>query len=219
MVKYYSVVLFLTNIWYHFTLTLKMIQAYYYGNYFQGHNTGLESIVKYQAMDNLLFELSHSWYSYGLEYQKNDDFDIEKDISEKQRDLVNDKYPQLPEHVFRAKAYYEMTEDFSISISSVYTTAFYVKYGTVNPTYQYDMQRFDPLYGDGGYQELIGGEFDNRFILNVKINKQFFDHKLNVYLYGYDITSSPFVEGVNQLATIYPRQVGSMFGAGIQYKF
>jgi hypothetical protein len=53
--------------------------------------------------------------------------------------------------------------------------------------------------------------------MNFRIDKSLIDNKLNAFLYGNDILSSPFVEGINSLETVYPRQVGGMIGAGLTY--
>ncbi|MBN2487008.1 MAG: TonB-dependent receptor plug domain-containing protein [Bacteroidales bacterium] len=192
------------------------IQAYYYGNYFKGTNMGLESVFKFSPLSDLMIELSHAWFKYTLEFQENDDFDL-NDLSETQKDLVDDKYKQVPENIVRAKIYYTLDKTWKFSVSSMFTSAFYTKFGNVSPTYQYDYQRFNPLYDDGGTQTLIGGQFDNRFVLNLRIDKFLLDQKLGIFVYGNDVTSGNFTEGINQLETIYPRQIGAMFGAGISY--
>lgn len=84
-------------------------------------------------------------------------------------------------------------------------------HGTIEPKYQYENQRFDPLFNEGGNTDLIGAKFDNRFILNFRIEKAFMDKNLSLFVFGNYITSKPFVEGVNQLETAYPKQVGGIF--------
>jgi len=193
------------------------INAFYYGSYYKGNNMGLETVIRYLPTSDIVFELSHSWFNYNLEFQENNDFDITT-IPDKQKDLVDEKYPQIPQHILRAKAYYTLAKTLKLSVSGLYATAFNVKTGTITPTYSYEKQRFDPLYADGGNQVQIGGKFDNRLILNFKIEKLFIDNKLSVYLFGSDVTSAPFVEGVNQLETAYPRQVGGMYGFGLKFQ-
>jgi outer membrane receptor for ferrienterochelin and colicin len=193
------------------------IKAYYYGNYIKGQNMGLETVLKYYPVADLMFEVSHSWFIYSLQYQVNGDFSVAGLSNE---NLTPKDNPQIPEHVYRAKIYYTYHKNWKLTFSTVYSSAFDVKFGTISPSYSYQNQRFDPLYGDGGVNYHIGGSMSSRFILNARIDRLFLDQKLDVYLFGYDMAnSSPYVEGVNQIKTTYPRQVGGMFGAGISYKF
>jgi len=195
------------------------IDAFYYGNYFEGTNMGLESVVKLLPTSDFMIELSHSWFKYTLEYQVNDDFDIySQEVVESTDKLVLDKYKQIPEHVLKAKFYYSLNQDWKFSITTMYASPFYVRFGTIEPTYQQQNQRFDALYGDGGNQTQIGGKHDSRLVLNFRVDKFFLDKKLGVFIYGNDITAGAFTEGVNQFETIYPRQVGTMIGAGVSYR-
>jgi len=190
------------------------VDALYYGNYLKGNNQGIESVIKFKAKENLMLEFSHSWYSYKLEYQENDDFSTEA-IE------YTDEYsetPILPEHVVRAKAYYDPIESLKISISASYASEHFVRQARIISTYQYEKQRFDPLYGDGGNQELIGGKKDNRLILNIRADKMFLQNKVDFYVYAYDLLNlQPFVSGINQLETAYPQQIGGYLGAGLKY--
>jgi outer membrane receptor for ferrienterochelin and colicin len=188
------------------------LSPYYYGNYYKGVNTGLETVIKYIPMDKLMIELSHAWYKYTLDYQENDDFAID-DLPP----LKDDDYPQSPEHVIRGKIYYDPIPSLKFTLGAIYATSHFAKYGTIEPFYQYDRQRFDPLFSDAGNKTLIGGKHDSRFILNFRVDKYFFNNKLDVYLFASDLLSSPFVEGINQFHTVYPRQVGGMFGLGLKY--
>ncbi len=192
------------------------IKAYYYGNYIKGHNMGLETVIKYYPAKDLMFEVSHSWFNYSQQYQVNNDFSIAGLSSE---NLTRKNNPQIPQHVYRAKIYFTLNKDWKFTLSTVYSSAFDVKFGTITPSYSYQNQRFDPLYSDGGTNYQIGGNMNSRMILNARIDRLFFDQKLDVYVFGYDMGSTPFTEGVNMLKTTYPRQVGGMFGAGVSYKF
>ncbi|MFO7657800.1 MAG: TonB-dependent receptor plug domain-containing protein [Bacteroidales bacterium] len=190
------------------------LQPYYYGNYLKGVNMGMETVVKYIPMEKLRIEISHAWYKYTLEYNENDDFDIEGLPS------LESDYPQVPEHVFRGKIYFDPIPDLKFTLGATYAGAFFVKYGTVVPFYEYDRQRFDPLFSDAGdHKALIGGQHDNRFILNFRADKYFFNNKLNIYLYASDLLSAPFTEGNNQFYAVYPRQVGGIYGLGLKYMF
>ena len=48
--------------------------------------------------------------------------------------------------------------------------------------------------------------------------KGFANNKVNVFVYGNDITNSSLVESANQLLLYYPRQIGRMFGVGVTFK-
>ncbi len=194
----------------------EVVQAYYYGNYLKGRNMGLETIIKMKPADKLMLELSHSWFSYTLEYQENEDFDIDE-LTDSERDLDNEEYPLVPKHVIRGKIYYDFLSSWKLTLGATYATAHYVKFGTIAPTYEFELQRFDPLYADGGNQIQVGGQQDNRFLLNLRIDKYFLNNTLNVYVYGSDILSKPFTEGNHQFDSVYPRQIGGMFGIGLKY--
>jgi hypothetical protein len=169
-------------------------------------------MIKYIPIDKLMIELSHSWYRYTLEYQENDDFAID-DLPP----LKDDDYPQAPEHVFRGKIYFDPIPSLKFTLGATYASAFFAKYGTIVPFYEFDYQRFDPLFSDAGSKTLIGGQHDNRIILNFRVDKYFFNDRLGIYLFASDLLSSPFTEGINQFHTVYPRQVGGMYGLGLKY--
>lgn len=194
----------------------QMTDAYYYGNYGKGYNAGLESVLKFKPVQQVMLELSHSYFKYNLKYKENNDFDINS-LADGLSSLQGNESPTIPEHIVKSKLYYDLPSNTRLTLSSVYTTAFFVRFGTIIPYYQKEQQRFEPLWGEGGNSELIGGKFDSRFIFNFKLEKAILNEKINLYLYGYDVLSSSLVEGVNQTETIYPRQVGAMFGAGLSY--
>ncbi|WP_282037840.1 TonB-dependent receptor plug domain-containing protein [Saccharicrinis aurantiacus] len=190
------------------------IMPFYYGNYMKGNNWGAESIIKYQANSKLLFELSHSLYIDELYYQNNDDFEID-DFKD---DRIDDnEYPTVPENVFRAKAYIDLPYDFKVTLTGLYATAYRNRFGGIESPYQEDMERFEPLYQQGYKTGNEIGANDNRTVFNFRIDRSFMNNSLNLFIFGNDVFSSPFVESVNQLQTVYPRQVGNMFGAGITY--
>lgn len=199
------------------TLENQNIDAYYYGNYFKGVNQGIESVLKIKPESNFMVELSHAWFAYDLEYQENEDFDI-ADLTPSQNELKDDEYPQIPEHIFRWKIYYDLDPGFRLTLTGMQTTAFFTRFGSVESTYSYESQRYDPLYGDGGNQELIGGKQTSRTVMNFRIDKFLMDDKIKVFVFGNDfLHARPFVEGNNQLETAYPRQIGAMFGVGVTY--
>jgi outer membrane receptor protein involved in Fe transport len=192
------------------------IDAFYYGNYLEGTNYGIETILKILPAKGLTVELSHSMFAYKSEFQKNNDFDINT-LTDIQKDLVDEEYPTVPRNIFRAKVSVDLPKEISLTFTGLYATGYYNRFGTVAAFYEYDLQRYDPLFSDKGMIKYAVGENENRTVVNFKLSKSMMDKKMNIYLYGTDILTSPFVESVNQLTTIYPRQTGSMFGLGLNY--
>jgi len=195
--------------------------ATFFGNFLEGYNQGLESRVKAQITNGLLVELSHAWFDYEVNYQSDAPFDI-SNIGIDVRDST--WRPLVPENVFRLKAYYDWNS-WKFSSSLTYATEFNFKTADVESRWQFENQRFTPLYASVEYRrnqinsEQIGGSLPERLIVNLRIDKSFAREKLNAYIYAYDLTNlDPFTEGINQLEIMYPRQVAGMIGLGLQYK-
>lgn len=191
----------------------EVIIPYYYGNYMKGNNWGAETIVKYQPKEGILFEFSHSLFKDKLNFQENEDFSI-SELSDYRIDF--EEYPTVPEHVFRAKTYIDLPKNFRVNLTGLYATAYFNRFSGVESAYETDNERFQPIYDVVSRTNKIG-EQDERFILNFRVDKFLYDKKLNLYLYGNDICSSPFVESTNQLVTGYARQIGRLYGFGINY--
>ncbi|TLX78455.1 hypothetical protein E9993_01885 [Labilibacter sediminis] len=189
------------------------IEPYYYGNYMTGTNWGIESIVKFQPTESVMLEVSHSLFKDELEYQANDDFPIES-LSNKRID--NGEYPTIPENVFRAKAYVDLPKEFKLTLSGLFASKYYNRFAGIDASYQPELERFEPLFGSEP-TKTSPGKNDSRTIFNVRVDKSLLNRKINLFVYANDLFSSPFVESVNQLQTVYPRQVGQMIGAGITY--
>lgn len=117
----------------------------------------------------------------------------------------------------RAKVYYDIFNDLILSFSGLYSSSFCSNFGTLDSRYQLEKQRFDPIFGEGGNEVLIGRKHDNRFMLNVRVGTYFMDKKLNVFAYGQDVTRKTFTENIWQLEFTYPRPIGAMFGVGLKY--
>jgi len=199
----------------------RYVDAYYYGNYMKGTNTGLETVVKALPSQGFELELSHTWYVTELEYQANSDFDI--NVLPAADKKINDKsYPTVPTNVYRGSVSIDLPFDFKLSVSGVFTSAYYNRFGTVSSPYEYDSQRFDPLFSDRLllYKDKnVFGKNESRTIVNFKLDKYLLDKKLDLYIYGTDVTNNGFVESVNQFYTAYPRQVSRMIGGGVSYRF
>lgn len=197
------------------TAVTERMETAYYGNYIDGSNTGLETILKYQVNKSLVLELSHTLFHNEREYKENDDFDITLDTVQNSP-LTDEEFPRVPQHIFRGRLKYSGPSGIHLTVSGLYATAFYNKFGTVNPRYQFDQQRFEPFFGDTA-QAFDVGRNDSRAIVNFKLNKTISDN-LSVYLYGNDVFSSPFVESTSVLTLVYPRQVGRMIGLGLTFE-
>ncbi len=191
------------------------METAYYGNYIDGTNTGMETIIKYQVTDGLFLELSHALFTSEREYKANDDFDVTLDTIQNSP-LTNEQYPRVPQNIFRGRLKYAAPAGIHVSISALYATAFYNKFGTVDPIYQYEHQRWWPLFGDTGRAFQVGRN-DDRTILNFKVAKTFSDN-LSVYAFGNDVLSKAFVESTSVLSLVYPRQTGRMIGMGITFQ-
>ncbi len=190
----------------------------YYGSYIKGTNYGAETIIKYQPTKNLSFEVSHSLLINDEKYQANSDFDIST-LSAGELTIVDKSYPVVPKNVFRAKASIGLPSDIRFTVSGLYSTAYDNKFGTIESAYDFQGQRFDPLIGgsNSAYSTQFG-KHNYRTIMNLRVDKSLMSKKLDIYVFGNDLFSSPFVESVNQLQTVYPRQVGRMVGVGVSYK-
>jgi len=195
----------------------EMLNPYYYGNYLEGHSLGTETILKFNIQNKVNLEFSHSWYQYSFGWQKNSEFDI-NNMSDYLKNSLNETKPIVPQHIIRAKMSIQLPMKSKLTISSLFGTGYYNKFGTILTTYQPSLQRYTPIYQDvkSIYNEKYS-EHDSRLLINFRIDKYLFNDKLNVYLYGKDITSSHIVESVNQLVSVYPYQVGRILGLGINY--
>lgn len=195
----------------------RYIDAYYYGNYMKGTNIGLETVLKAIPVNGLELEFSHTWFKTDLEYQTNSDFDISG-----LPQIDDDNYPTVPSHVYRGSVSLDLPWKLKLNVTALFTSAFFNRFGTVTSPYEYDKQRFDPLYSDEIFaykNENVFGQNSSRKVFNFRLDKYMLDNKLDVYLYGTDITNEACVESVNQFYTAYPRQIGRMLGAGVTYNF
>ena len=185
----------------------------YYGNYLNATSFGSESIIRWFMFHNLQLEFSHSWYTYQLEYKENKDFDISTDITQEEKDELNTEIPTIPEHVFRLKARYNFLHEYFFTMDVLYSTQYQGYF--VTPNYQYQNQRFESPLLIGGGQSI--GVVDNRYILNLKLEKRFFNSQLTTFIYANDLLAKPFIESTNSVTFVYPKQTGRMFGLGLTY--
>lgn len=189
-------------------------EYYYYGNYLEGNVFGSETFVRYRPKKELMLELSHTWLKSDWQYQENDDFDVTA-MTDEQRDRnttdsEGEKLNQTPEHIIRLRGWYEFAEVYYVSGSAAYASRF-----RNSSTYQYPQQRYAPILGGGG--TTVGNDSD-RFILNLKVGRSFADEKLDVYLFGNDVTNSGVIAQTNALSGTTLSQIGGMYGIGANLK-
>ncbi len=191
------------------------IAATIFGNFMEGRNFGMETMVSYQFMSGFLLELSHALFiDEQYEWQESEDFD--PSIFNGATPTLSNELPAVPEHVVRGKIQYSDGSGWSVNLSGLYASAFYNRQEPFDAAYQFDRQRFEPLFGAPG-ERLPVGRNDNRVIVNFKISKSFGDN-MTAYVYGNDVLKSAFIESVNALHTVYPRQVGRMVGLGLNLR-
>lgn len=190
------------------------ITAFYYGNYIKGTNQGTETMVKIKPKDNIMLELSHNWYSYNLEFQENDDFDVSgmtymKDTEER---------PTLPTHTFRTKVYYDFSESFKLTASAIYATKHFIKGTNVDPSFNEITQRFETFSSGKESDKYVDELTNSKLIINARIDKSILDGKLNLFAYANDLTNlKSSIDGVTQFELVYPQQTGGFLGAGLKY--
>jgi outer membrane receptor for ferrienterochelin and colicin len=189
---------------------------YLYGNYVMGTSKGAESMIRFIPAENLNIELSHTWLSSSWEFQENNDFDIYD------TDLISNtdrtpSTPLMPEHVFRFTGSANLS-GFNVSLSSIYTSIF-----RTSNAYRFEDQRFENIIGSRfESSESTGISPDqNRFILNLRIQKSIMNEKLSFALFGNDVTNSGNIVGSDftKARAVTVSQIGAMFGASVNYNF
>lgn len=190
------------------------VSAFFYGNYVKGYNQGIETVLKMQAMKNLSFEISHNLFDYHLEYQDNNDFETDTIEYDK------NNHPILPKNTFKGKIYYDILPNLKFTFSGVVTSKYFIRNANIVPYYSYVNQRFETFAEETDNNvSIIGAKFENRIILNFRVDQMLLNGKMNLYAYVNDLTRlEPFVEGVSRWDNaLYPRQVGGFVGIGVKY--
>lgn len=191
--------------------TSKILLPYYYGNFMKGWNVGMETVVQYIPSKKLSVNVSYTYTNSERSYQTNSYFTGISNYSFKQNG-----YPVIPYHVLRFNVCGYLKRGYSCNLGLLLSSKFLNSFETIVPQYQYEEQRFEPLWGEYTKNLKMFGENNHRLILNIKAVKKINDF-LEIYLFGTDLLSKPFVESANQLLTVYPRQTGRFFGFGITF--
>lgn len=198
------------------TLTDKSLYADYvlFGNYVEGVNYGAESILKYHPANFLTLEFSHSFLHTNFRYQENPDFDINKlDDDLLNRNVDKEKnITQVPKHTFRLKGYLTIAKRNSISIHTIYATTF-----RTQEEYIYEKQRYNDVIGRLAPGTLVAKDRD-RFIIDLKIERSFYDKKISIYFFGNDIFNKGILAQTAILQEVTLSKIGGMYGVGINYK-
>lgn len=184
-----------------------------YGNYIKGITYGTETVIKIIPEKGTVFEFSHVYTEASWEYQENNDFDIndETEVDPDDIDRTSDT-PKIPKHVIRMKGTFELPKNFKFNVSVLYATAF----GT-EANYDFEQQRHPGILS--GTSGQLVAENNSRTIFNFKIEKNFLDDNLNVYLFGNDILNEGIVAATTILSNVTMSKIGGMFGVGANYKF
>ncbi|MFY0624756.1 MAG: TonB-dependent receptor plug domain-containing protein [Reichenbachiella sp.] len=180
---------------------------YQYGNYLKGNTLGTETMIRYQPIAGLSFELAHSWLKSTWEYQENSDFDISvlDDVDQ------TPETPKVPEQIFKFRANYDVTETINVNLSLIYATEF-----STQAEYRFDQERYENV-AIGEPSTTIAAN-DSRTIVNLRIEKTFLDNQLAVYAFGNDIFNDGMIAATDNVYNVTLSQIGAMYGAGIQYR-
>ena len=114
---------------------------YLYGNYIKGTSYGTESTVRIIPSKRTRFEISHVYTHSKWELQANNDFDITDTATIPTVDLDRTpETPTVPEHVFRVRSSFQLSNNFSFTMSMLYATTFFSQ-----GNYAYDLQRYPSI--------------------------------------------------------------------------
>ena len=186
------------------------VDYFFYGNYIQGNSMGTEAVIKYIPVKGLQLEVSHASLLTEIEYQENNDFDVSQ-LSENQKDQTPSTQI-VPKNIFRFKALVDLPLNFKVGLSSMYA----VEYNS-DDNFIFEEQRFENILGEDN--KTVVAPNRDRFLLNLKVEKSFFDDNMSLYLYANDITNSGRTMVTNSIATPLFTQTTRMIGGGIKYQF
>jgi outer membrane receptor for ferrienterochelin and colicin len=188
---------------------------YTYGNYVKGETMGTETMLRFFPVSDLVVEASHTWLKSNWDWQANDDFDIHGAGAAASPDT---DVPFSPKHIFRLRANYSFGNDWNINAQLINTS----KYRT-RGVYYYGLERYtNPVELDfppSSFTRTTIAKDDTRTIVNLRIEKSLLDQKLNIYVFGNDITNSGKIENADNLRNVTLSQIARMYGLGLNYKF
>lgn len=185
---------------------------YLYGNYVKGESAGSEMIIKWYPIHNLLFETSYTYLKTNWDFQENDDFDISVPIEA--GESPQNKDPFIPEHVFRCKVDYSFGSGFNATGYLTTTSRFHTQ-----ERYYYAYERYArPEEVDSEGTSSLVAENGTRTILNLRLEKAFYDDQITVYLFGNDITNAGIVADTDNIRNLTLSHIGAMYGGGFNFK-
>lgn len=186
---------------------------YLYGNYIKGTTYGVETVFKIIPAKGTVIELSHVFTESKWEYQENDDFKISEESGFDQDKIDRTpSTPKIPKHVLRVKGTFDLPKNFKFSTSVLYAS----KFGTES-SYDFEQQRHPNILTRSTGQ--IVATNNSRTIFSLRLERNFLDENLNVYLFGNDIFNEGIVGNTTALSNVTLSKVGGMFGLGANYKF
>ena len=193
--------------------------AYFlYGNYTEGENTGIESVAKFVVSENIFAELSYTWLSSKRRYNDNPVLNDVNNIDFGELNIFPSEQYQ-PEHIARFRFNANLGNGFNANLQTMYAT----KYQSEDYVFL-DIERYLSLLEtetspnqNTGPRTLVAKN-SNRFILNLRIEKNFSNDAFTVYAFGNDMTNDGRIEHTDELRNVTLSQIGAMYGAGLNYR-
>ncbi|MGD1845509.1 MAG: TonB-dependent receptor plug domain-containing protein [Salibacteraceae bacterium] len=175
----------------------------YYANVQKSTNIGVETVVKYRPSKLLTVEVSHAYLSVDKEGKPLPD----------QPDLIaevdNVDPPEAPEHTFRLRTYFDFGNGFLLTMNGVFMTE-----SEVGEGFFYDRQAAASFGATEPGIYLDNHRVENRYRVDLKVEKQFKDGKYSAYLWGTDLLNNGTVQLYSQFTTGIPIQTHRIVGGG-----
>lgn len=186
---------------------------YLFGNYVKGNHLGSENIIKYIFSKSLFLEVSHSFLITDYKYQENPDFSLDgiKPSNINRNEDPDKNISKIPRQAIRLKSHYSFLSKYSLSISLIYTTK-----TRTQADYDYEKQRYISILGGAATQIAPDA---SRIILDLKLQRHFFNKKLILSVFANDLTNQGFIAQTSILQDVTLSKIGAMYGVGLNYKF
>lgn len=179
----------------------------YYASVLKATQMGGEFLMKHFTTDWLQLEFSYALFTQKKEGQKN------PYTSNSMVVYSSPQNPNIPKHILRMRTYFTLPKDLKISLNAIYNT----KSGNYE-NFIYEEQRVAVAFNSTeiGYSPYTA---KNRFRLDFKIEKLFFEGKTSLYLWGTDILNSGTVQTYSIYTSGIPKQTQRLVGLGVSSKF
>jgi iron complex outermembrane receptor protein len=178
-----------------------------YSNIYKSTNVGAETVIKFKPISQLTLEVSHSMFlmeSEGKALPFGDEVAADPDP----------EFPSTPEHVIRFRTYVTLAGDWFISTNGIFATEF-----SRGENFKYDQMAFPDLTGADGPNTVVVAEPEAYFRLDFKVEKRFNDDQVSVFVWGNDVLNDGSIMYYSRFKVGIPKQVHSMFGAGVRVTF